>query len=157
MIDLDAIDLRILDVLRHEGRIPMLDLAARVGLSATPCGRRVRRLESAGVIKGYAAVIDPAATGQSIGVLIAVRLARHGPEGTQQFLSAVARRREITECLLVTGNIDYMLRVQLRDIDALALFIREVLQAIPSVVETSTMVILSEDMPPQRRAAAVLS
>lgn len=140
---LDSIDLKILDVLRQDGRIPMLDLATRVGLSPTPCGRRVRRMEEAGIIRGYAAIIDPAAVGRAIGVMIAVRLARHSPEGTQQFLSAVARHPEITECLLVTGNIDYMLRVHLADIDALALFIRDVLQAIPSVIETTTMVILS--------------
>ncbi len=72
----------------------------------------------------------------------AVRLARHSPEGTRQFLYAVARHPEITECLLVIGNIDDMLRVQRADIDALALFLRDVLQAIPSVIETTTMVIL---------------
>jgi Lrp/AsnC family transcriptional regulator, leucine-responsive regulatory protein len=82
---------------------------------------------------------------------VSVRLARHGTDGTEQFLSAIAKHREITECLLVTGNVDYVLRIWVRDIDALGSFIRDVLQSIPAVAETSTMVILKQDMQPSRR------
>ncbi|MFC3571279.1 Lrp/AsnC family transcriptional regulator [Paracoccus sp. TOH] len=147
MTELDAIDHRILTHLRAEGRISILDLAERVGLSPTPCGRRVRRLEEAGVIKGYAARIDPQALGLAISVLIAVRLARTGPEDNAGFLAALRDRPEVAECFLVTGNnIDYMLRVQVRDIDALGTFIRDVLQRIPAVGETSTMVILKQGL-----------
>ncbi|MFD2843853.1 Lrp/AsnC family transcriptional regulator [Paracoccus cavernae] len=96
------------------------------------------------MIQGYTARIDPAALGQNINVMITVRLARHGTRGTEQFLSAIAKRPEITECLLVTGSVDYILRVWVRDIDALGSFIRDVLQSIPSVAETSTMVILAQ-------------
>lgn len=145
MVALDAIDRKILDILRQDGRIAILDLAEKVGLSATPCGRRVKRLEEEGVILGYGARIDPQALGQNISVLVAVRLARHGTEGTRQFLSAIAKRNEITECLLVTGNTDYMLRIWVHDIDELGTFIRDVLQSIPSVAETTTMVILKQD------------
>lgn len=145
MLDLDSIDHRILDVLRRDGRISMLDLADRVGLSPTPCGRRVKRMEEAGVITGYVAQIDRRALGLQVCVLVSVRLARHGPEGTREFLSAVARHPEITECLLVTGNLDYMLRIWVRDIEALGVFIRDVLQSIPAVAETTTMVILKQD------------
>ncbi len=148
MLDLDSIDHRILDVLRRDGRISMLDLADRVGLSPTPCGRRVKRMEDAGVITGYAAQIDRRALGLQVCVLVSVRLARHGPEGTHEFLSAVARHPEITECLLVTGNLDYMLRIWVRDIEALGIFIRDVLQSIPAVAETTTMVILKQDGAP---------
>lgn len=145
MAELDRIDHQILGILRHEGRIPVLELAERVGLSATPCGRRVRRLEEAGVIRGYGARIDDRALGRNISVLVAVRLARHAPEGTAEFLAAVGRCPEITECLLVTGAIDYMLRVSVADIEALGLFIRDRLQSIPAVTETTTMVILKEE------------
>ncbi len=144
MIALDDIDHRILAALQEDGRLPILNLAERIGLSPTPCGRRVKRLEEAGVIQGYSARIDPAALGHNINVLITVRLARHGTRGTEQFLSAIAKRPEITECLLVTGSVDYILRVWVRDIDALGKFIRDVLQSIPSVAETSTMVILAQ-------------
>lgn len=145
MLDLDSMDHRILDVLRRDGRISMLDLSDQVGLSPTPCGRRVKRMEEAGVITGYAAQIDRRALGLHVCVLVSVRLARHGPEGTREFLSAVAKRPEITECLLVTGNLDYMLRIWVRDITALGIFIRDVLQSIPAVAETTTMVILKQD------------
>lgn len=151
MLDLDAIDTRILDVLQRDGRISILDLAERVGLSPTPCGRRVKRMEEAGVIRGYAAQVDPVALGLTVSVLVSVRLALHGTEGTEQFLSAIARRPEIMECLLVTGNVDYVLRIWVRDIDALGTFIRDVIQAIPAVAETTTMVILKQDRHLSRR------
>ena len=145
MLDLDSIDHRILAVLRRDGRVSMLDLADRVGLSPTPCGRRVKWMEEAGIITGYAAQIDPVALGLNVSVLVSVRLARHGTVGTEQFLTAISKHPEITECLLVTGNIDYVLRIWVRDIDALGTFIRDVLQSIPAVTETTTMVILKQD------------
>ncbi|MFT4012208.1 MAG: Lrp/AsnC family transcriptional regulator [Paracoccus sp. (in: a-proteobacteria)] len=147
MLQLDATDRRILTLLEAEGRLPILELAGRVGLSPTPCGRRVKRLEEAGIIRGYGARIDHRALGFQIGAFISVRLGRVGPEGTAQFLSAIARLPEVVECHLVTGNnIDYMLRTRLRDVDALGHFIRDKLQGIPSVGETSTMVILSQEV-----------
>ena len=151
MSPLDSIDHRILDVLSRDGRISMLDLADQVGLSPTPCGRRVKQLEAAGIICGYAAQINQVALGLNVSVMVSVRLERHGTDGTEQFLSAIAKHRVITECLLVTGNVDYVLRIWVRDIDALGTFIRDVLQSIPAVAETSTMVILKQDMQPSRR------
>lgn len=151
MSDLDSIDLRILNVLRVDGRISMLELADRVGLSPTPCARRVKRMEEAGVIKGYGAQVDPKALGLTVSVLCLVRLAQHGTDGTKQFLTAVAKHPEITECLLVAGSVDYVLRIWVRDIDALGTFIRDVLQSIPAVIETTTMVILKQNDPQGRR------
>lgn len=145
MTDIDAIDQKILRELRANGRLPVVELAQRVGLSPTPCARRLKHLEDSGVIQGYAARINPAALGLGISVVVSVRLGKQGPEGAGEFLRAVARRPEISECLLVTGNIDYLLRVWVRDIAALRDFIGNVLQSIPSVAETSTMVVLNLD------------
>lgn len=145
MTALDAIDHRILRELRTDARISTVDLAARVGLSPTPCARRVKRLEDSGVIQGYTARISPSAMGLAICVMVSVRLGKQGPEGAGEFLREVAKRPEITECLLVTGNIDYLLRVWVKDIAALRNFISNVLQSIPSVAETSTMVVLNLD------------
>lgn len=142
MIELDRIDRKILAALQQNGRISNLDLAEAVGLSPTPCARRIKRLEEAGVIEGYAARISPAALGFSICVMVSVKLAKQSPDAAEQFMSAIRAQPEITECLLVTGNVDYLLRVWVKDIEALRTFISEALQAIPCVAETSTMVIL---------------
>ncbi|MDP1028148.1 Lrp/AsnC family transcriptional regulator [Sphingomonas sp. KR1UV-12] len=140
---LDAIDRRILGVLSVEGRLSTVDVAERVGLSPTPCGRRIRELEKAGVIEGYAARLDSAALGLTVCVMVSVRLDRHHPDGHAQFVDAVRQRPEITECLLVTGSYDYLLRIWLSDVAALADFVSKVLQGIPGVGETSTMVVLA--------------
>ncbi len=147
MAVLDSVDYKILEVLRQNGRISTLHLAERVGLSATPCGRRIKRMEDDGIITGYAAQIDQKALGMAVRVLCLVRLTRHGGEGADVFLSAIAKHEEITECLLVAGNVDYVLRIQVRDLDALGTFIRDVLQVIPTVAETTTMVVLKREGP----------
>jgi Lrp/AsnC family transcriptional regulator, leucine-responsive regulatory protein len=141
-VELDAIDRRILSVLQSEGRISNLDLAERVGLSPTPCGRRVRRLEESGVITGYGARINSAALGLGVSVIVTVRLARQSPRDISEFLAAVNRQPEITECLLVTGNLDYILRLKVRDVEALRDFILSKLKSIPCVAETSTLLVL---------------
>lgn len=142
MFDLDAIDKKLLAILQREGRISNLDLAERVGLSATPCSRRVRRLEEQGVITGYGARVNPAALGQNVSVMVNVRLSRQTPADIEEFLAAVRRLPEITECMLVTGNLDYILKVSTRDVEALRNFVLKELKNIPSVSETTTMLVL---------------
>jgi Lrp/AsnC family leucine-responsive transcriptional regulator len=149
MVKLDPIDRRILAALQANGRMSNLELAELVGLSPTPCGRRVKRLEELGIIEGYAALISPAGLGLGISVVVSVRLAKQTPDAAGQFQDAIQGRAEITECLLVTGNVDYLLRVWVKDIAALRAFITATLQSIPCVAETSTMVIL-EAMKPAR-------
>lgn len=139
---LDTIDHKILKVLQSEGRISNLDLAERVGLSPTPCSRRVKRLEETGVIKGYGARVDPAALEEQISVMITVRLSQQTPADIETFIAAVESLPEITECLLVTGNLDYVLRVRTRDVETLKEFVLAKLKAIPSLTETTTMLIL---------------
>ena len=139
---LDAADRHILGILQSEGRISNLELADRVGLSPTPCSRRVKRLEDAGVITGYGARIDPAALGLGISAIVTVRLSSPSQDEIAEFLAAVRRRAEITECLLVAGNLDYVLRVQVRDVQDLRDFILTGLKTISCISETSTMLIL---------------
>jgi Lrp/AsnC family leucine-responsive transcriptional regulator len=146
-IELDDVDRRIVAILQEEGRISNLDLADRVGLSPTPCGRRVKRLEEAGVILGYRARVDPAALGLGVSVMVRVRLARQEPDGIAQFLDAVRRRPEITECLLTAGDVDYVLRVRMRDVDALREFIVNELTVLPAVADTQTTLILEACKP----------
>jgi Lrp/AsnC family leucine-responsive transcriptional regulator len=139
---LDQTDRNIIAILASEGRISNLELAERIGLSPTPCSRRVRRLEDEGVITGYGARINPAALGQNVSVMVQVRLSHKTPADIDAFMAAVRRLPEITECLLVTGNLDYILKVQTTDVEALRHFVLQELKAIPSVSETTTMLIL---------------
>lgn len=140
--DLDRTDRQILAVLRQEGRISNLELAERVGLSPTPCSRRVKRLEESGVIAGYAAKINQAALDQGIDVLINLRLTPQTPDVIETFIAAIDKLPEIKECLLVTGNLDYVLKVRTSDVEALRDFVLTELKSIPGVSETSTMLIL---------------
>lgn len=109
--NLDAIDRRIVRVLREDGRISLLDLAASVGLSPTPIARRVRRLEESGVITGYAALIDETALGFGVSVFVSIKLDRQVDDALVAFEKAIATFPEVVDCWLMTGNRDYLLRV----------------------------------------------
>ena len=141
-IDLDATDRKIISVLQSEGRISNLELAARVGLSPTPCSRRVRHLEDVGLILGYGAKINQAALGHGVSVLVSVRLSRQSPSDIEVFLDAIHKLPEVTECLLVTGSLDYILKVRASDVEALKDFVLAKLKSLPCVSETTTMLIL---------------
>lgn len=108
---LDDLDLRILRLLRDNGRMPLQELSDLVGLSPTPVGRRVRALESAGVIAGYAALIDEAALGYPVSVFVSVRLDRQVDRALAEFEAAIQTFPEVVDCWLMTGNRDYLLRV----------------------------------------------
>src|SRR5471032_3451241 len=103
---MDEVDRSILAVLDTDGRISNAELAQRVGLSPSPCLRRVRRLERAGVIRGYRAVIDPAAIGRSLRVLVGVRLVRHARRHVVAFERAVTQLPEVRYTYHVAGNYD---------------------------------------------------
>ncbi|MBM3626561.1 MAG: Lrp/AsnC family transcriptional regulator [Alphaproteobacteria bacterium] len=120
---LDEIDRRILVELQRDGRLTNHDLAGRIGVSASPCWRRVRALEEAGVIKGYAALVDPAALGLNVSVFTQVSLERQEKKALQVFEAAVGEWPEIMECYLMTGDADYLLRVVVPDLAAYERFL----------------------------------
>jgi Lrp/AsnC family transcriptional regulator, leucine-responsive regulatory protein len=118
-LKLDTFDRRILDILQREGRISNQELADRIGLSASPCLRRVRGLEEAGVIAGYHATLDPASLDLSLLALISISMDRHTPERFANFELRIAELPEVLECLLITGqDADYQLKVIVRDMEA---------------------------------------
>lgn len=139
---LDKIDLEIISILQKDGRISNLDLAERINLSPSPCSRRVKQLEQHGVIKGYGAKVNPTAMGQHINVLINVKLHSQTPEDIDDFIKTIEDLPQVTECLLLTGSIDYMLRVQTENVESLKTFVLKKLKTIPSVAETSTKLVL---------------
>ena len=116
---LDRYDLRILEVLQQEGRISNQDLAERIGLSPSPCLRRVRALEDSGVIAGYRALVDANKLGLTLMALIHISMDRHTPERFANFEAKVSALPAVLECLLITGQeADYQLKVLVRDMDA---------------------------------------
>ena len=116
---LDGYDRRILDVLQREGRISNQELADRIGLSPSPCLRRVRALEESGVITGYRAVVDARRLGLTLMALIHISMDRHTPERFANFEQRVAELPEILECLLITGqDADYQLKAVVSDMEA---------------------------------------
>ncbi|MDE1942488.1 MAG: Lrp/AsnC family transcriptional regulator [Betaproteobacteria bacterium] len=117
-MEIDRLDQRILEVLQQEGRLSNQDLADRVGLSPSPCLRRVRALEEAGIITGYRAQVDPKALGLTLMALIHISMDQHTPERFRHFETAVAKIPEVVECLLITGQTaDYQLKVVVRDME----------------------------------------
>ncbi|MGC4023797.1 MAG: Lrp/AsnC family transcriptional regulator [Mesorhizobium sp.] len=115
---LDSIDLKILDAVQQDGRITKLALAEKVGLSATPAWLRLRKLEKAGIIRGYRAEIDLRAVAPIANVLVEVTLASHKQADFDRFERAIRDIPAIVACWSVGGGIDYMLKVATRDIDA---------------------------------------
>lgn len=118
MIQLDRYDRAILETLQQDGRISNQDLADRIGLSPSPCLRRVRALEESGLITGYRAVLDPKALGLSLMALIHISMDKHTPERFANFEARIAEIPNIVECLLITGQqADYQLKAVVTDMD----------------------------------------
>ena len=116
---LDRYDRRILELLQREGRLSNQELAERIGLSPSPCLRRVRALEESGLISGYRAMLDAKKLGLSLMALIHISMDRHTPERFDNFEQQIGDLPEILECLLVTGHdADYQLKVVVRDMEA---------------------------------------
>ncbi len=132
-VALDPIDRRILEVLQRDARIANVDLAEKVNLSPSPCLRRVRELEAKGVIRRYAALVDPLALGLSVSVFIHVALEKQIERVLDTFEAAIRERPEVMECYLMTGESDYLLRVVVPDMPALERFILDFLTRIPGV------------------------
>jgi Lrp/AsnC family leucine-responsive transcriptional regulator len=117
-MNIDRIDQQILTILQADGRIANQDLADQVGLSPSPCLRRVRALEESGLITGYRAMLDAKKLGLSLIALVHISMDRHTPERFANFEASVAVLPEVLECLLITGqDADYQIKVAVRDMD----------------------------------------
>ncbi|NKE68172.1 Lrp/AsnC family transcriptional regulator [Ramlibacter sp. RBP-2] len=132
-MQLDAIDLRILAELQHDGALTNVELARRVHLSPSPCLVRVKALEAAGVIQRYVALADPKAIGLGVNVFISISLKEQAKESLAEFERRIAEHDEVMECYLMTGDSDYLIRVAVRDIAELERFILEQLTPIPGI------------------------
>jgi Lrp/AsnC family transcriptional regulator, leucine-responsive regulatory protein len=135
---LDDIDRRILAALQKDGRLTNIELAKRVGLSPSPCLRRVKLLEEAGVIARYAALLDPAKVGMSMTVFCRVWLSAQDETTVRKFVDAVKKLREVVECHLMAGECDFLLRIVAADMEAYRRFQAERLGKIPGVRSMKT-------------------
>jgi Lrp/AsnC family transcriptional regulator len=143
-IQLDDIDRRILEILQEDASLSSAQVAERVGLSSSPCWRRIQRLEKTGVIRKRVALLDPALLGLGIVVFASVRLTAHGRQALPEFEAAVERYPEVMECYTVSGGQDYLLRVATRDIHAYEVFLREQLLQLPTVGEVHSRIAITQ-------------
>jgi len=136
---LDHIDHKILEHLQRNARITNAELADKVGLSPTPCLRRLRRLESDGIIKGYHTEINREALGVNVTVIILVKLEREDDKTLREFEDSIKDRDEVVECYLVTGKFDYFIRVVVPSLSAYESFLSETMLRMPNIstVESS--------------------
>ena len=135
---IDDIDRRILQLLQTNGRITNQELADSIGLSPSPCLRRLRHLETTGVISGYVALVDPDKLGLSVTAFIRVRLHQQDDQHLAMFEDAVAQFPEVMECYLMTGDADYQLRVIVQSLSAFEDFLRHKLTRIKGVSQVTT-------------------
>ncbi len=140
----DDIDRRILAALQVNARMSNAELADRVGLSPSPCLRRVRALEEAGVIKRYATLLEPAALGLPISVFVQVSLERQVEHALDAFEKAMLDRPEVMECYLMTGDADYLLRVVVSDLTAYERFLKDHLTRVPEIASIKSSFALNQ-------------
>jgi Lrp/AsnC family transcriptional regulator, leucine-responsive regulatory protein len=139
---LDRFDAKILDALQRDGRLSVVDLAELIGLSPTPCARRIKALESEGVIEGYAAVLNPARVGLAVLAIVQVKLTEHTDETVARFEREIERMDEVTKCLAMTGSYDFILEVYGKDLEALSNVVLKKLIRVPNVRDMQSSVVL---------------
>jgi Lrp/AsnC family leucine-responsive transcriptional regulator len=144
MVELDALDIKILNALQQDARMTTLELAERVGLSATPCARRVKRLEDEGVIERYVTLLNAERLGIELNVFADIRLRSQTKESIEIFERAIKDMPEVVECYLVTGEYDYLLHLRVADMAALRALMRDRLIAIESVAATHSSIALEQ-------------
>lgn len=137
---LDRVDNRILEALTADGRLPLTDLAKRVGLSRTPCQNRIKRLQAEGYITGFRAVINPEKMGRNHIAFVEVKLTDTTERALKAFNAAVNDVAEIEQCHMIAGAFDYLLKVRTKDIVSYRAVLGERISALPHVGSTSTHV-----------------
>ena len=141
---IDDIDRKIIAALQKDGRMTIQDLADSVGLSASPCARRVRLLEESDIIKGYVAVVDQANVGLPISVFVSIKLERQREEELDRFSQAVTRWPEVLDCYLMTGQRDSLLRIVVPDLESYERFLKEKLTRLKGVASIESSFALGQ-------------
>jgi Lrp/AsnC family transcriptional regulator len=143
-MDLDKYDRKILALLQCDCGLAVAEIARRVGLSTSPCWRRITRLEKAGAVRKRVAVLDHARLGMEVIAFVNVRLSQHGRENLEDFENTIRRFPEVLECYTVTGDMDYLLKIVTRDIQHFETFLRNHLMTLPLIRETHSTIAVTE-------------
>jgi Lrp/AsnC family leucine-responsive transcriptional regulator len=150
---LDQIDIRILRELQDNARLTNQELSERVGLSPSPCLRRLRRLESEGIIRDYTATLDEEKLGLSVAIFMSVKLERQVDSALSTFEAEVRKHPQIVDCWLMTGENDYLLRILARDLKEYEAFLTGVFTKIPGIASIQSSVSLRRVKASQPRVA----
>ncbi|WGL16572.1 Lrp/AsnC ligand binding domain-containing protein [Microbulbifer bruguierae] len=142
--ELSTIDRNILRVLQKNGRTSYAELARHVGLTATPCVERVKKMESDGVIQGYTALVNPEFLDAALVVFVQIRLNRSAQDAFEAFRNAVSELPEVQECYLVSGSFDYLIKARVADMSAYRRFYGETLLTLPEVQECTSYVVMEQ-------------
>jgi len=141
-LKIDSIDRRILYELQEHGRLPIVELASRVNLTKTPCALRVRRLEDAGIIRGYRADLDANQLGAGHVLIVMVTLDKTSEDALERFNEAIRLIPEVQSCYMVAGNFDYMLKVRTQDIAEYRAVLGHQIGRLPFVYQTHSFVVM---------------
>ena len=139
---LDKTDVRILAELQRDGRLSVVEIAERVGLTHTPSLRRIRHLEDAGVIRGYTAILDPATVGLKVTAFVQVKLERHVDEVMNRLVQMVETIDDVVSCHVTTGNFDFLLTVLAPDLESLGNVVLKRLMSLPGVRDMQSSIAL---------------
>ncbi|TQV72610.1 Lrp/AsnC family transcriptional regulator [Exilibacterium tricleocarpae] len=140
---LDSTDVRILEILQADGRISNADLAEAIGLSPSPCLRRVKRLEKEGIIAAYSARLDTKKLGWHVSAFVSISLGQHGQPDVDRFQAGIAELPQVTWCYALSGSNDLLLRIVAEDLDGLYRLMVE-LGALPGVKDIQSSVAIQE-------------
>ena len=157
MANIDRFDIRILEALQENSRIKIADLAERVALTTTPCMRRIRLMEEAGLITAYTVLLDQEQMGYPVTVIIELRLGGRSQDVIENFERKISKLAEVMECYMISGSDDYFLKIITQSLDSYQLFLREKLLNIAEVQNVTTTFVLDKvvdrkSIPLRRRA-----
>ena len=141
---LDSLDLKILELLQRDARMTAEAIAAKVGLTASPCIRRIKQLEERGILKGYVAIVDQSNVGLLVSVFLSVKLIRQHEEELEKFATTVNRWPEVMECYLMTGQQDYLIRVVVPDLGSYETFLKAKLTRLENIASIESSFALSQ-------------
>ncbi|WP_255578624.1 Lrp/AsnC family transcriptional regulator [Chitinophaga sp. sic0106] len=140
---LDEKDMNILRLLQQDAKMTMRDIAAQLNMSTTPVYERIRKMEQAGIIKQYAAIVDPSKIGKGLTVLVYITLKEHNKKYGKKFIQEILNFHEITECLNISGEFDFMIKVQVRDMDEYREFYVNKLGELDNLSHTQSIFVIS--------------